>query len=144
MPPGVLRTVVPAAPDAWITALERHGTMSFGEVAAAAIRHARDGFAMHPTMAKNLAGKFDSYARWPSTAAIYLPGGKAPAVGEKFVQTDLAAMLTYMVEEERAAAGRGRAAGLLQRRHRREDRRLPERAGRLPLARRPCKFPQPR
>ena len=30
---GVLRTVVPAAPDAWITALARWGTMSFGEVA---------------------------------------------------------------------------------------------------------------
>ncbi len=34
IPQGVLRTVVPAAPDAWITALERFGTMSFGEVAA--------------------------------------------------------------------------------------------------------------
>ena len=28
--------MVPAAPDAWITALERYGTMSFAEVAAAA------------------------------------------------------------------------------------------------------------
>ncbi|MDP3415778.1 gamma-glutamyltransferase family protein [Falsiroseomonas sp.] len=111
MPPGVLRTVVPAAPDAWITALQRHGTMSFGEVAGAAIRHARDGFAMHPTMVKNLVQKFESYMRWPSTAAIYLPGGRAPEVGQKFVQTDLAAMLTYMVDQE-AAAGGGRAAGL--------------------------------
>src|SRR5215471_14993466 len=33
IPQGILRTVVPAAPDAWITALERYGTMSFGEVA---------------------------------------------------------------------------------------------------------------
>src|SRR5947209_5476191 len=30
IPQGILRTVVPAAPDAWITALERFGTMSFG------------------------------------------------------------------------------------------------------------------
>ena len=44
VPHGILRTVVPAAPDAWITALERYGTMRFGEVAAAAIRFARDGF----------------------------------------------------------------------------------------------------
>ena len=29
-PLGVLRTVVPAAPDAWITALRDYGTMSFG------------------------------------------------------------------------------------------------------------------
>ena len=48
IPYGVLRTVVPAAPDAWILALERYGTMSFGDVAAAAIRYAREGFTMHP------------------------------------------------------------------------------------------------
>ena len=34
IPRGLLRTVVPAAPDAWIQALQRWGTMSFGEVAA--------------------------------------------------------------------------------------------------------------
>src|SRR5271154_7136822 len=44
IPKGVLRTVVPAAPDAWITALRRYGTMSFGEVAAAATRLAGEGF----------------------------------------------------------------------------------------------------
>ena len=33
MPPGILRTVMPAAPAAWIKALERYGTMWFGEVA---------------------------------------------------------------------------------------------------------------
>src|SRR6204780_3872463 len=54
IPVGVLRTVVPAAPDAWITALRRYGTMSFGEVAAAATRFARDGFPMYPMLAHML------------------------------------------------------------------------------------------
>ena len=45
MPLGILRTVVPAAPDAWITALTDYGTMSFGDVANAAVRYAREGFA---------------------------------------------------------------------------------------------------
>ncbi|NKC30232.1 gamma-glutamyltransferase family protein [Falsiroseomonas selenitidurans] len=112
MPPGVLRTVVPAAPDAWITALQRHGTMGFAEVAEAAIRHARDGFAMHPTMASNLVAKQAAYQRWPSTAAIYLPGGRPPAVGDKFIQADLGAMLQHMADEDRAARAGGRAAGL--------------------------------
>ena len=44
VPAGILHTVVPAAPDIWLTALEEYGTMSFGEVSAAAIRFARDGF----------------------------------------------------------------------------------------------------
>jgi gamma-glutamyltranspeptidase / glutathione hydrolase len=112
IPPGVLRTVVPAAPDAWITALERHGTMGFGEVAQYAIRFARDGFAVFPLLAENIEKHEAEYARWPSNAAIFLPGGRRPRVGEKFVQSDLARTLQYMVDEERKAAGKGRLAGL--------------------------------
>ena len=111
IPPGVLRSVVPAAPDAWITALERHGTMTFGEVAAASIRLARDGFVMYPLMASIIANKADAYGRWPSNAAIYLPGGRPPAVGDLFVQADLGRSLQYMADEERAAGG-DRLAGL--------------------------------
>src|SRR5579859_1020054 len=66
IPRGVLRTVVPAAPDAWITALRRFGTMGFGEVAAAAIRFARDGFAMYPLMAESLKRHADEHRQWPS------------------------------------------------------------------------------
>ena len=111
IPVGLLRTVAPAAPDAWITALERHGTMTFGEVAEASIRLARDGFVMYPLMASIIAKKAENYARWPSNAAIYLPGGSPPAVGDVFVQADLGRSLQYMADEERAAGG-DRAAGL--------------------------------
>ncbi|MBV8335206.1 MAG: gamma-glutamyltransferase, partial [Alphaproteobacteria bacterium] len=112
IPKGVLRTVVPAAPDAWITALRRYGTMSFGEVAAAATRFAREGFPMYPLMAASLKRHEPDHRTWPSTAAIFLPGGRVPEVGEVFRQTDLAGSLQYMADEERAAAGRGREAGL--------------------------------
>jgi gamma-glutamyltranspeptidase/glutathione hydrolase len=117
IPRGVLRTVVPAAPDAWITALERWGTMSFAEVAAAAIRLAGDGFPMYPLMEKSLERHAPQLREWPSSASVYLPGGRVPRAGEVFRQTDLAASLQYMADEERAAAnhstkGRGRAAGL--------------------------------
>src|SRR5256885_2065971 len=112
IPVGVLRTVVPAAPDAWITALRRYGTMSFGEVAAAATRLARDGFPMYPLMAASLKRHEADHRAWPSTAAIFLPNGRPPETGEVFRQTDLAASLQYMADEEKAAAGRGREAGL--------------------------------
>jgi gamma-glutamyltranspeptidase/glutathione hydrolase len=112
IPKGVLRTVVPAAPDAWITALRRYGTMSFGEVAAAAIRLARDGFPMYPLMAASLKRHEADHRAWPSTAAIFLPNGRLPETGEVFRQTDLAGSLQYMADEERATASRGRDAGL--------------------------------
>ncbi len=111
VPDGLLHTVVPAAPDIWLTALERYGTMSFDEVAAAAIRFARDGFPMYPMMRDRLADKRDAFGRWPSTAEIYLPNGELPEVGKLFVQNDLAKSLQYMADEEAAHADRGRAAG---------------------------------
>jgi gamma-glutamyltranspeptidase / glutathione hydrolase len=112
IPPGILHTVVPAAPDAWITALRDYGTMGFADVAAAATRYARDGFAVYDYLADNIAQDADDYRRWPSSAAIYLPGGAPPRSGDRFVQSDLAATLQYMADEERAGARRGRVAGL--------------------------------
>jgi len=112
IPDGILRTVVPAAPAAWLLALERFGTKSFGEVADAAIRFARDGFPMHALMAHVLSSAGEKYARWESNRAVYHPGGRPPAVGELFRQSDLAGSLQHMVDQERAAAGGGRAAGL--------------------------------
>ena len=112
IPIGVRRTVVPAAPDAWITALERHGTMGFAEVAEFAIRYARDGFAVNWLLEESLASHAAEYAQWPQNGEIYLPGGRPPRAGERFVQTDLAATIQFMADQERAAASRGRAAGL--------------------------------
>ena len=112
IPDGILRTVVPAAPDAWITALERFGTMSFGDCAAAAIRFAAEGFPMYPLMSQIVGAHAKEYARWPSSAAIYLPQGRAPRPGEVFVQRDLGRTLQYMADQEKAASGKGRAAGL--------------------------------
>ena len=112
MPPGILRTVMPAAPASWIMALERYGTMSFGEVAREATRLAREGFAMHAFMRDYIADHEASYRRWPSSAAVFLPKGRPPNVGERFVQAELAASLQYMADEEAAHKGKGRAAGL--------------------------------
>ena len=104
---GVLRTVVPAAPDAWITALKDFGTMSFGDVAAAAIRFAREGFAVFKFLADEFAKHEEDYRRWPTNAKLFLPEGRAPKLNERFVQSDLAGTIQYMVDEERAAAGQG-------------------------------------
>jgi gamma-glutamyltranspeptidase / glutathione hydrolase len=112
IPVGVLRTVVPAAPDAWITALEHYGTLGFAEVAAPAIELARDGFPLGPFVAEIIGEHVADYRRWPTSAAIFLPGGRAPRVGERLIQTDLAWTLTYLADEDRAARRRGRAAGL--------------------------------
>jgi gamma-glutamyltranspeptidase/glutathione hydrolase len=55
MPLGLLRTVVPAAPDAWIPALCDYGTVALGDRAGAAIRYRREGFAVFEYMATMIA-----------------------------------------------------------------------------------------
>lgn len=112
IPEGILRTVVPAAPAAWLMALERYGTMTFGEVADFAIRLARDGFPIHAFTAAEIRKRADHYRRWPSNAAIFLPKGQHPEPGDLFVQADLGRTLQYLADSEKSAAKRGRAAGL--------------------------------
>jgi gamma-glutamyltranspeptidase/glutathione hydrolase len=109
---NIKRCVVPAAPDSWITALERYGTMSFGQVAAAAIRFGREGFGLPSISAEIIEGAVDTVKRWPSNAAIYLPNGELPKAGQRFFQTDLANSIQYMADQEAAASKGGRLAGL--------------------------------
>lgn len=116
MPLGILRTVVPAAPDAWITALRDHGTMTFGEVASAAIRYAREGFGVYDHMRSFIADEEADMRKMPANAAIYLPGGRVPDLDDKFIQTDLANTIQYMADQEAAARG-DRLAGLEAARH---------------------------
>lgn len=111
IPQGILRTVVPAAPAAWITALRDFGTMTFKDVAQYAMRYARDGFPAYPVFARFIADNENAYRRTPATEAIYLPGGRPPAVGDTFVQRDLAKTIQYMIDQSEAA-GRDRIASL--------------------------------
>src|SRR5215207_4213612 len=113
IPPGVERCVVPAAPDAWLTALENFGTMSFGEVAESATRFATQGFPMHRLMTEFITENRSSYERWPSSRKVFLPKGRPPEPGEVFVQADLGRTLKFMADEERKVARRkGRKAGI--------------------------------
>ena len=59
--PGVMNSLTPAAADAWITALSRFGTMSFGEVASAAIDLAGNGFPMFRYLAGRFVTAYDAY-----------------------------------------------------------------------------------
>ncbi len=111
IPHGVLRSIVPAALGAWIAALTKYGTMTFADVARAAIRYAGEGFAMHPTLAESIHNTQDQLRRWPGNAEIYLPNDAVPEIGENFVQADLARTLQYMAAQEAAASG-GRKDGL--------------------------------
>ena len=110
-PPGMLRTLTPGAADAWITALARYGTLRFADVAQAAIALADEGFPMYRFLASGIQGATRLYSSAPSTAAVFLPGGRPLKLGEMFYQKDLASTLRGLVavEESNARAGREQA-----------------------------------
>ena len=120
LPAGVLRSVTPAACDAWLTALRLYGTMSFEQVVGPALELAEEGFPIPATLesaigrlGEALGAGSGGAGRWPSTAAAFFPGGRRPAAGEVLVQTDLARTFRRLIEVERDNAGQGREAAIL-------------------------------
>jgi gamma-glutamyltranspeptidase/glutathione hydrolase len=59
-----------------------------------------------------MANNADRYTRFPTSAAIFLPGGRPHAAGQLFVQSELARTIKEMVAAEARAAGHGRAGGI--------------------------------
>jgi len=96
---GFLPATVPSSFDAWITCLSKFGTMTLQEVLAPAIRYAKDGIVVYPSLHAKIrqnARRFSS--EWPTTARIFLPNGKVPTVGQVIKQPDLARTLRSLAE----------------------------------------------
>lgn len=109
---SLLRALTPGAADAWFTALSRYGTMSFAEVVAPAVTLAEQGFPMYRFLATAVRTAPDTYRRYAGNAAVFLPNGRPPAVGEMFYQKDLAATLRQIVAVEEAHRAQGREGAL--------------------------------
>ena len=116
LPVGMLRTVTPAAADAWMTALEKYGTMTFEQVVAPAKELAEKGFPLSTIAASTRFWERSEFAdvikTWKSTLDIYMPEGKPLNAGELLVQKDLARTFERLVEVERANAHKGREAAI--------------------------------
>ena len=111
---GLLPATVPAAFDAWITALLRFGTMSLEDVLTPAAEYAETGIVLQPYVRQMIeTAKKTFLAEWPSSAAVYLPGGEVPAADKLFRNPDLAATFRRLIEIERAHRAKGRAAALM-------------------------------
>lgn len=109
---GLLPAGPPATPAALIATLERFGRLRLAQVLAPAIELAAQGFPMYPGMRRFIASSADFFRQaWPTSAALFLPGGRVPAVGETFKNPDLAHTLQRLVEAESAAGG-DRSSGL--------------------------------
>jgi gamma-glutamyltranspeptidase/glutathione hydrolase len=110
---GFLPATVPAAFGSWSLALMRFGTLTLKDVLEPVIDYAASGFAIYPGMRNAIAGLARRFRdEWPSSAAVYLPDGRVPAVGELHRNPDWAKTLKKVVEVETREAKRGREAAI--------------------------------
>lgn len=101
---GLLPATVPGTFGAWMLMLERYGTMRLRDVLQYARHYAARGYPLIAQAATTIAGVADVFAtRWPSSAAIYLPDGVAPAARSRFANPALVATFTRILDEAEAA-----------------------------------------
>jgi gamma-glutamyltranspeptidase / glutathione hydrolase len=95
---GLLAACVPGAFDSWMLMLRDHGTMTLAEVMAPAVFYASEGFPIVAGAVGAIRGVADLFAtQWQSSAAVWLPDGKPPAVGSIHRNRDLAQTLARLV-----------------------------------------------
>src|SRR5687768_881545 len=101
---GLLAACVPGMFDSWMLLLRDYGTMKLADVLTPAISYAQNG---HPLVEranatiKTVEKLFRQH--WPTSAAIYLPGGNVPAIGTLFTNKTLAATYTRVLKEAESA-----------------------------------------
>ncbi|MEO3387905.1 gamma-glutamyltransferase [Mesorhizobium sp. CAU 1741] len=79
---GYSSICVPGAVAGFAAALERFGTIAFGDALQPAIEHARRGLIVDWFTALCLAIDTEGLSRFPASAALFLPEGRAPRVPE--------------------------------------------------------------
>lgn len=103
---GPLAAVTPGTPGGLMTMLAEYGTMSLKEVLAPAMQMAA-GYAIEAQTANSIERQKEWIKKWPYSAKVFLPHAgekrEGPSAGEIFVQTDLLATLTKLVETEQQA-----------------------------------------
>src|SRR5262245_29663281 len=90
---GVHSISVPGAVSVYEALWQRYCTMPWAELWAPAIRLAEDGLAITAYISARIADEAETLPRYPHSAAQYLPGGRAPAPGERWAAPNLARTL---------------------------------------------------
>src|SRR5258706_1996458 len=98
---GPLAATVPAVLDSMSIVLSQFGTKRLADVIAPAIELA-DGFPMYDVLREALLRERTNCERYPTTMAVYYPGGRVPEVDEIIRQGDLARTLRAIAAADEA------------------------------------------
>lgn len=100
---GINAGVVPGLFGGWVSLLQEFGTLSLAEVLAPAIAYARDGHPIEESVVRAIASSKSVFEAFPSSSAMFMPGGQAPLTGENVTFGNLAGTFERLVEAEQSA-----------------------------------------
>jgi gamma-glutamyltranspeptidase/glutathione hydrolase len=102
---GLLSAVVPGVFSAWMSLLRDYGTLSIHQILSPAISYARHGHILTAKASGVIANASSLFKNeWPSSAALYLPGGNIPRPGSLFVNDPLADTYERILRESSGAS----------------------------------------
>lgn len=110
---GLLAATIPGLFGAYCMALQKYGMLSLREVMEPAFALASKGFPVYEALRNSILHNQKRFREeWPSSAEIFLPGGKIPDVGQVLKQPRLAETFRKLIEAETCFLGNGREAAI--------------------------------
>ncbi|AKJ30511.1 gamma-glutamyltransferase family protein [Caldimonas brevitalea] len=106
---------VPGAVGGWVALSRRFGKLPFADLMEPAIELAERGYAVPPVVAQKWAAPVAELRRLPGFASAFLPGGRAPTVGELWRLPEAARSLRLIAQTEGEAYYRGEIAAAVAR-----------------------------
>ncbi|ANN65146.1 gamma-glutamyltransferase family protein [Bordetella bronchialis] len=104
---------VPGAVSAWRAASERFGSLPFEDLFEPAIRLARDGYPVSPTVQRQWQAQVPGLIGQPGYAEAFAPHGRAPLPGERFVCPGQADTLEKIARSKGESFYRGELAAAI-------------------------------
>jgi gamma-glutamyltranspeptidase/glutathione hydrolase len=107
---GIHSVTVPGAVEGWSQSHKRFGRLPWKDLFSQAIDYAQHGYAVPEMIQSYWADQLEKMSKTEEARRVFLPGGKVPAVGERFVNPDLARTLKLIAEQGRDAFYKGAIA----------------------------------
>lgn len=107
---GIDTVTVPGAVEGWCQAHARFGRLPWKDLFTPAIYYAEHGYPVPEIIHEYWQGDAQTLKQTPEAERLFLPGGKAPDVGEVFTNPDLGRTLRLIAEQGRDAFYRGEIA----------------------------------
>jgi gamma-glutamyltranspeptidase/glutathione hydrolase len=104
---GIHSVTIPGAVAAWAKLSERFGVLRLGDVLAPAIQIAEDGSPVAEITAAEWEGTTALLQATEESTRVYLPGGRAPRIGQMFRNPDLASSYRALARDGHDAFYRG-------------------------------------